>query len=144
MTLWRRGASYARPYDRRAWPHTEILKSVCTTTQFSAGEKKWLMVGTDRPWFNANNLELAAVQARMPLQITTSAYERDRSQLLSTLRSMSFFIYKEGGEPESGFYNQNVSALLQEVREGRSFAELPIHPTVPDGGQIHVYKNRFR
>jgi hypothetical protein len=80
------------------------------------------MVGTDRPWFNANNLELAAVQARMPLQITTSAYERDRSQLLSTLRSMSFFIYKEGGEPESGFYNQHVSALLQEVREGGSFA----------------------
>ena len=136
--------AYARPYDRLAWPHTEILKSVCTTTQFSAGKKKWLMVGTDRAWFNANNLELAAVQARMPLQITTSAYERDRSQLLSTLRSMSFFIYKEGGEPESGFYNQHVSALLQEVREGGSFAELPIHPTVPDGGQIHVYKNRFR
>lgn len=57
---------------------------------------------------------------------------------------MSFFIYKEGGEPESGFYNQHVSALLQEVREGGSFAELPIHPTVPDGGQIHVYRNRSR
>lgn len=43
--------AYARPYDRRAWPHTEILKSLCSTTQFSAGEKKWLMVGTDRAWF---------------------------------------------------------------------------------------------
>ena len=102
------------------------------------------MVGTDRAWFNANNLELAAVQERLPLQITSSAYERDRTQLFSMLHSMSFFVYKEGGEPESGFYNLHISALIHEVREGGRFAELPIRMIVPDGGQIHVYRNRLR
>ncbi len=84
--------------------------------------------------FNANNLELAAVQARLPLQITTSAYERDQAELFSTLRSTSFFIYKEGGEPESGFYNRYANILLEEVTKGITFAELPIHVAVPDGG----------
>jgi 4-amino-4-deoxy-L-arabinose transferase-like glycosyltransferase len=133
---------YAEPYDPHPWPHLEILKIVCRSTECLPREKKRLMLGSDRARFNADNFGLVAVQARLPLLITTSAYETDLSQLLSTARSMSFFVYKEGGEPESGFFNRHVGALLREVQTGGYFAELPCNVTLPDGGRVHVYKNR--
>ncbi len=133
---------YAEPYDPHPWPHLEILKIVCRSTQCLPWEKKWLMLGSDRARFNADNFGLAAVQARLPLLITTSAYDTDMNQLLSTVRSMSFFVYKEGGEPESGFFNRHVDALLREVQTGGYFVELPCNVILPDGGRVHVYKNR--
>ena len=133
---------YAEHYDPRPWPQLEILKIVCRSSQCLPWQKKWLMLGTDRARFNADNFGLAAVQARLPLQITTSAYETDVGQLLASARKMSFFVYKEGGEPESVFFNRHVGALLREVQTGGHFEEVPCNVILPDGGRVHIYKNR--
>jgi hypothetical protein len=88
---------------------------------FTAAKQKTVMIGSDRTRFNANNFELAAVLHRFPSRIVTSAYEDDLPSLLSRLYFIEFLVYKDGGEPESRFYNRHQAALLEEVRNGGSF-----------------------
>jgi hypothetical protein len=132
---------YANVYDPQGWPHRQILERIVRASAFQAGEQKIVMIGSDRAGFNANNFELAAVRDRLPLRIVTSAYETDLPSALSHLRSASFFVYKDGGEPESDFYNRLQPALLQAVRNGGSFHEIPGGFPLPDGGVARIFRN---
>ncbi len=132
---------YARTYDRSVWPHVQLLKTAYESGRISVGEKQLLLVGTDRAPFNSNNLELASIDARLPFVVISSAHESDLGQLLKTADSASFFVYKEGGEPESPAYNIHQTALIRHVRESGRFVEVPYGRTLPDGGVAHIFKN---
>ena len=130
---------YARQYSAHSWQHEPILEVIAKSTGFRAGEKKLLVVGTDRAWFNANNLGLAAVAAKLPLEIASTAYENDRDSALRLADAAAFFVYKEGGEPESEFFNQHVREVIHHVRSDPQFEELPFGQVLPDGGVVHIW-----
>ncbi|TAM79728.1 MAG: hypothetical protein EPN47_18205 [Acidobacteria bacterium] len=131
----------ARKHERAKWPLEDILNSLSLRTTFEPGRKTIVLVGTDRPYFNVDNLELAAVHMKLPFEVTTSAHTADLNDLLRSLNSASFFIYKEGGEPESPYYNTYQKALIREVQRNGRFVELPTHWLLPDGGKVRIFEN---
>lgn len=130
-----------RKYQRADWPLEEILNTLYRRAKFESGKKKTVMLGTDRAYFNASNFEVAALHNRLPFEIIGSAHSEDLGPLLRSLDSASFFIYKEGGEPESPFYNPHQAALIREVQGNGKFVELPYHWSLPDGGSVRVFEN---
>lgn len=134
---------YARLYRPAEWPQREILEDIYHTSRFAGGETKRLLLGTDSVRFNADNFQLVAIQAKLPFEISTTAYESDASRLPALLASTKFFVYREGGETEAAFFNVQGAAALSEMRHSGRFVELPIARTLPDGGVVHVFANRF-
>jgi hypothetical protein len=133
---------YARMFRPAEWPQREILADIYHASKFAGGETKPLVLGTDSVRFNADNFRLAALQSKLPLEISTTAYESDASKLPALLDNAAFFVYKEGGEGEAPFFNTQRGAALAEVRNGGRFVELPIARKLPDGGVAHVFANR--
>jgi hypothetical protein len=134
---WRLGSMrYTARYNRRSWPLGEVLAHLDGTGR--------LLVGSDTPHFNASNLELAATERRLPLDVSTTAYEQDLNVLYNQLNATSFFAYKEGGEQGSSLFNPHGTELMHEVRNGGEFIELPYRPLLPDGGVVHLFKNLTR
>jgi hypothetical protein len=133
---------YARMYDRAHWPLGEILGDTYRLTQFSGGEKKLALIGTDSVRFNTDIFLLEAANGKLPFNITTTAYETDLRTLLRLLNSADYFIYREGGEPTASFFNILGAEAVKEVRESGRFEELPISRTLPDGGVAHVFRQK--
>ena len=131
-----RSVGYANTYRRGRWPHEDILAFLYAHTGASQ-----VMLGTDRAEFNADNFQLAAIVKRLPLTVTTSAYEKDPSALLAQLHSASVFLFEEGGEPESPFYNRYQKRLIQQVTSGGTFREIPNTFIAPDGGRVRMFQN---
>jgi hypothetical protein len=122
---------YARSYDSAEWPQQAILHTICDSPVFKPGEKKLLLLGTDRGSFNVNNFELAVVREHLPLTVYTTAYEKDLGALLRAVDAASFFIYKERGQPESTFFNQHFVEVVDHVRQSDLFEELPPSRRLP-------------
>jgi hypothetical protein len=135
---------YARPYNPVDWPQQAILHTICASSVFKPGEKKLLMLGTDRGSFNVNNFELAVVREHLPLTLDTTAYQKNVGALLRSVDASSFFIYKEGGEPESTFFNQHSAEILDHVRNSQLFEELSPSRKLPDGGTAHIFRRVIR
>jgi hypothetical protein len=133
---------YARRFRPAEWPQREILADIYRTSKFTGGETRPLVLGTDSARFNADNFRLAALQGRLPFEISTTAYESDAGKLPSLLDNAAFFVYKDGGEAEAPFFNTQRAAALAEVRNNGRFVELPIARKLPDGGVAHVFANR--
>ena len=131
----------ARKYERTPWPLVDIMNTLYRQTRFKPGRKEIVMLGTDRGYFNADNFELTSVRGRLPFEVTSSARATDLDSLFRSLDSASFFIYKEGGEAESPFYNSYQGALIRQVQGNGRFVELPYHWSLPDGGNVHVFEN---
>jgi hypothetical protein len=126
---------YARRFSPEDWHHDEILKLVA-----SHGGRA-LLVGADRAAFNANNLELTATALGLPVAVETTAHEKDLETLKQRLAQASFFLYKEGGEPESPAFNPYIDDLVHSVSEDREFQKIPYDRRFPDGGIARIYKN---
>ena len=132
---------FASAYKRQRWPHREILEHIVRSARMVSGVKPLVMLATDTAEFNINNFELAATQYRLPLNIASSAYETDLTALLASVRSASFVVYKDGGTPEPGGFNRLQKVLLQEVKSGERFRELPFGLPLPDGGITRIFQN---
>src|SRR5205085_5183140 len=102
--------------------------------------RSMVLVGSDRAGLNANNLELTAVARRAPLQIETTAHEPDVNTLFDRLEEAAFFVYKDGGEPESAYFNPHFDAVVRRVRNGGMFIELPYGRRLPDGGIARIFR----
>ena len=126
---------YARRFSPEDWHHDEILHLV------AANGGRGLLVGADRAALNANNLELTATALQLPFAIETTAHEKDLEALKQRLAQASFFVYKEGGEPESPAFNPYIDDLVRSVSEDRKFQRIPYDRRFPDGGIARVYKN---
>jgi hypothetical protein len=131
--------SYASRAERTVWPHREILQELYESAKWTGGERKLLVIGNDAHHFNADNLTLAALAGRLPLDIGTTAYETDKISLRRPLASASYFLYKEGGEPDSPFNTLGAEALAI-VRGDANFTEMASR-TFPDGGTIHLFQS---
>ena len=132
---------YAIYYHRYPWQQDEILRAVCDSALVRPGQNKLVLLGTDRGWFNADNFQLTAVQNRLPLEVRTTAYEKDWSRLLELARGASYFVYKEGGEPESAFFNTRGAELIGYLRGSTEWVEVPYGRVLPDGGTAHILRH---
>jgi hypothetical protein len=130
---------YARGFSREDWRHDEILKLIAANGGLRKGEM--LLVGADRAAFNANNVELTATALQLPFSIETTAHEKTLEALQQRLAQAAFFVYKEGGEPESPAFNPYIDNLVQIVMQNREFQNIPYDRRFPDGGIARIYKN---
>ena len=62
--------------------------------------------------------------------IGSTAYEANIDALFETADSASFFLYKEGGEPESPFFNLHYQAVADHVRRSPAAQEVPLPSTL--------------
>jgi hypothetical protein len=142
---WRaEGRGYARVYDPRPWPQEEMLRLAAAYAAPGQVPRPLLLAGSDRAGFNANNLELTAAALRLPLRIESTAHEASAAVLLDRLDEAEFFLYKEGGEPESEVFNPHFAALAERVRSGGDFVEIPYGKTLPDGGRARLFRRSPR
>jgi hypothetical protein len=132
---------YARRFHREPWGHDEILTAIWANTRSGPGETQRVLVGTDVSTLNADNVELTAIARQLPFQTETTAHEQNLNTLLSRLEHSSFFLYKEGGEPELPAFNPYFDLLVQRVREDQQFSEVSSGWPWPDGGVLHLFKN---
>ena len=138
------GGNYSRRFNRVAWPHDEILKLLAATGNPPRGETRTLLVGADRSTFNADNIELTVVALQLPFSVETTAHESDLGILQQRLAQASFFLYKEGGEPESPAFNPYAADLARMVATDPRFHEVSYSRRLPDGGIARIYQNVAR
>jgi hypothetical protein len=131
---------YAEPYDATPWPHRELLADIARVRHLPLTGRATLTLATDSPRFNADNLNLAALAARLPFDVSTTAFDNDRQTALQHIRGMSYAVYREGGEAGSP-YNTFGADVYRELRESGQFVELPIARRFPDGGIARVFAN---
>jgi hypothetical protein len=133
---------YANRYDARSWGQDEILSAIASDGVFRYGERKRILLGSDRGHFNANNFELSIVQWQLPLQVDTTAYSTSLNDVLGQAAGAAYFVYKEGGEPESAFFNLHSTELLRRLKQSAEWQELPFACAIPDGGTAHILRHR--
>lgn len=132
--------TYARLFSREPWPLDEILKAIAANTRLRPGEKELLLVGADRAAFNANNVELTVTALQLPFHVETTAHEKDLDTLRLRLAQASYFLYKDGGEPESPAFNPYVAELARIVTNDARYTEI-LSLRLPDGGVARIFKN---
>jgi hypothetical protein len=132
---------YSRRFHREPWKHDEILATIWANAHVGPGEKQRVLVGTDLSTLNADNMKLTAVGRQLPFQTETTANEQNLNTLLSRLEHSSFFLYKEGGEPELPAFNPYFDRLVRRVREDQQFSEVSRGWPWPDGGVVRLFKN---
>ena len=132
---------YARRFTPVAWPLDNILKTISANSSLGPGHRQIILIGSDRGSFNANNFELSAVAGQLPFDVETTAHENDLNTLLQRLNQASFFVFKEGGEPESPYFNPHFEKLVRAAREDPRYQRLPFEGRLPDGGIAHILKN---
>ena len=136
--------SYARAYSRELWPQQGILADIYRASKFGGGEKSQVLLGTNSVRFNADNFALAAVEAKLPFEIGTTAYFTDASQATQAVNRASYFVYKEGGENDLVNFNTLGETAIREARDSGRFRELPLPRGLPDGGTAHLLLNHGR
>jgi hypothetical protein len=134
---------YASYYDPNTWLHDEILRVIADSVQVRPGEKKLVLLGTDQGRFNRENFQLTAVQNRLPLEVQTTAYEKDWGRLLDLARASSYFVYKQGGEPESAFFNTRSAEFIAYLQSSPEWVKIPFGRRLPDGGTAHILRQRL-
>lgn len=137
---------YAGPAEPAIWPYREVLHDLYGSARFTGGERKRLVVANDTLHFNIDNFALAALADRLPFDGETTAYETDPARLRQTLAASSYFLFKDGGDPESPFNRLGAEAIAA-VRSDANFAEMGTR-RLPDGSLLHLFRNtpvsRFR
>ena len=131
---------YARPFQRNIWPLDQVLRNIAASAPRQSEDRPFLLVGADRGSLNANNVELTAVALQLPFRVETTAHTRSLAAALERLEHADFFLYEDGGEPESPVFNPYISDLVRQVRSGERFVELPFATFLPDGGVIRVFR----
>src|SRR5439155_34508 len=85
--------------------------------RFNGGERKTVIVGTDSVRFNADNFALAALEKRLPFQITTTSYVIAPSTRLPRVNASACFIYGYGGDRGASF-NTRARDATKERSQG--------------------------
>jgi hypothetical protein len=128
---------YAHRFETHNWSHEGLVKRIAA----QANGNSPMVVGSDRAGINANNLELAAIALRLPLAIESTAHEPDFGKLMDRAAEAEFFVYKQGGEPESVYFNPYFARLVARVRNMSEFTEIPFGRRLPDGGTACILRN---
>jgi hypothetical protein len=122
---------YARSFNRSRWPLEEIVKAAAQGTLVNA---------SDVAAFNADNLQLAARELRLPVSVATTAYESDETEVRAMIGSASAVVYKEGGVQGPAFTNRWQEVVQNELGTA-SWIERQAFD-LPDGGRARIFMNR--
>jgi hypothetical protein len=129
---------YSSPYHKAEWPQRSIVNDIS-----ESGRGHHVLIGSDLDLFNINNFELVSIEARLPLDFETTAYQRDREAVLESADRADVIVLREGGQPESKFYNVHVGALQEYVVGSDHFSAFGSYP-LPGGGKARLYRNTAR
>lgn len=137
-----RDAGYAQRYDSNTWGQDEILTAIAGDSVYRYGERKTILLATDRGRFNADNFQLAVMQRQLPLQVETTAYDDSADGVVRHAKGAAYVVYKEGGEPESQFFNKYCSDLVAWLRHSPDWQEMPFSLRIPDGGTARIFRHK--
>ncbi len=135
------GLGYAVRYDRASWGQDEILSAIADDIEYRYGERKTILLATDRAHFNADNFSLTAVARQLPVQVDTTAYSSSFDEVMLQAGRAAYVVYKEGGEPESPFFNTYYAELLARLKASPDWKEMPFSRQTPDGGTAHIVRH---
>jgi len=135
-----RDIGYANHYEPHPWRQDEILARIEEMAAAPFARQRVLLLGTDRGSFNADNFQLFALQERLPLRVETTAYGQSLEQLLQQASGAEYFVYKEGGERESDFFNLHAEGLRRALQASDEWVEIPFGARLPDGGTAHILR----
>jgi hypothetical protein len=76
----------------------------------------------------------------LPFQIETTAHERNFDTLRQKLAQSSYFLFKDGGEPESPVFNPYIAQLIPLVANDPRYTEILVR-SLPDRGIARIFKN---
>jgi hypothetical protein len=99
-----------------------------------AGVPHRLVLGSDTAHVNVDTITLAALAARIPVEVTTTAFA-SAAGLPQLLASASYFAYVDNAR-DSPFNSLGRAAIAQMSADPR-FREF-MSATLPDGSQLHV------
>jgi hypothetical protein len=137
------GMDLTRMYEPRHWPLREMLESVIALSP-GAGDAEHpyrIMTCNDSIHYNFNNLQLTALQAELPIAISTTAYYDDPAMLRTDIRTMDFVLMRNGAEAPDPKYNKLQGFALGEVKNDGMFGAVASHIDFPDGGTLVIYRN---
>jgi 4-amino-4-deoxy-L-arabinose transferase-like glycosyltransferase len=129
-------------YDPNPWPLEETLSETISFHQREPKKLYRVMTASDLRHFNYYNLQLAATQAQLPIDIWTSAYFLDAETLRAAMNKMDFLIIRENAEPGDPNYNKLQSDVMTEINSSGHFDNMPNAIRFPDGGTVEIFRNR--
>ena len=135
------GLGYAIRYDRNSWGQEEILSAIAGDMEYRYGERRTILLATDRAHFNADNFSLAVAERQLPLQVDTTAYSTSLDQVMLQAERAAYVVYKQGGEPESPFFNTHYAELLARLKHSTDWKEMPFSRRTPDGGMAYIVRH---
>jgi hypothetical protein len=136
------GLAKARMYEPKPWPLRETLEEVIALRARQPAKIYHVMVGSDSFHFNYNNLQLAAAQGRLSVDVRTSAYYDDPVLLRDDLRGMDFFLVRQGGENPDPKYDKFLGVGLDEIKTDGMFQLTVSDISYPDQGVLWIYQKR--
>jgi hypothetical protein len=131
---------YAIRYSRSDWGQDRILTAIAEDATIRIGERKTILLGTDRGRFNADNFQLTATARRLPFRVETTASAGSFEEALAQAERASYLVYKEGGEAESPFFNRYFPQLLTRVQGLSEWQKMPFALRLPDGGTARILR----
>ena len=126
--------SYVHPPQRNPSPYHDILTTMQRRGRWMAGVPHRLLLGSDTVSVNADTVTLAALAARIPIEVATTAYESPTG-LPQLLASASYFAYLDhaADSPFDSFGRDAISLVNADPR----FREF-MSASFPDGSNLHV------
>jgi hypothetical protein len=64
------------------------------------------------------------------------------SEVLQEANGASYLVYKEGGEPESAYFNTHFVGVPERLKGLPEWQEISYSRAVPDGGIVHILRHR--
>jgi len=129
-------------YEANPWPLLKTLQDVIALRPRGPRKNYRVMTASDSIHFNLNNLSLAAAQARLPVQVCTTAYYDDPALLRSDIRAMDFVLFRQNTEIPDLHYNKLQADALDEVKGDGLFDAIPSAIRFPDHGVLWIYRNK--
>jgi hypothetical protein len=126
--------SYIRPPQRVPAPYHEILTAMEGRGRWLAGIPHRLVLGSDTVRVNEDTITLSALTARIPVEVTTTAYAPSAA-LPQLLASASYFAYVDNAA-DSPFNPLGRAAIALASADPR-FREF-MAVTLPDRSHLHV------
>jgi len=126
--------SYVRPPERTRWPYRDLLTAMQKRGRWKAGVPLLLVLGSDTITVNADTVTLAALAARIPVEVTTTAYASPLA-LGRLLTAASYFAYVDNAADSP--FNPLGRVAIAMVSANPRFREF-LSAALPDGSRLHI------
>lgn len=126
--------SYVHPPQRVPAPYHELLTAMESRGRWLDGVPHRLVLASDTVRVNEDTITLSALTARIPVEVTTTAYASSAG-LPQLLASASYFAYVDNAA-DSPFNSSGPAAIALASADPRFRGFMSV--TLPDGSHLHV------